>query len=88
MRVAIKFCGGCDPTFDRLAYFEKLKIAAGDQIVWVAIDQRPYAAILLIAGCQTACPETEMPKDLPLVTVTSDRGDLEETLQGLLKGRK
>ena len=29
-RVAIKFCGGCNPGFDRVQYFNRIRAAAGD----------------------------------------------------------
>ena len=57
-KVAVKYCGGCDPTFDRVAWFERLKAAAGGRITWVYAGEDGLCdRLLIIAGCPTACPE-------------------------------
>ncbi len=58
-RVALKYCGGCDPEFDRVEYFQKIQKKAGDSIEWVTLDEGRYEAVLLIEGCATACPEKD-----------------------------
>ena len=55
-RVALKYCGGCNPAFDRVAYVEKIKSAAGPDIEWVTLDEDGFDAVLLVTGCDTACP--------------------------------
>ena len=55
-RVALKYCGGCNPGFDRVAYVEKIKSAAGPDIEWVTMDEEGFDAVLLVTGCDTACP--------------------------------
>ena len=55
-RVALKYCGGCNPGFDRVAYVEKVKSAAGADIEWVTLDEGGIDAVLLVTGCETACP--------------------------------
>jgi hypothetical protein len=54
--VALKYCGGCNPGFDRAAYVEKIKAAAGPDIEWVTLDEEGFDAVLLVTGCDTACP--------------------------------
>jgi hypothetical protein len=54
--VALKYCGGCNPGFDRVAYVEKVKSAAGADIEWVTLDEETVDAVLLVSGCNTACP--------------------------------
>ena len=55
-RVALKYCGGCNPGFDRVAYVEKIKSTAGSGIEWVTFDEEGFDAVLLVNGCDTACP--------------------------------
>jgi hypothetical protein len=55
-KVALKYCGGCNPSFDRVAYVEKIRSAAGPEIEWVTLDCEGFDAVLLVAGCDTACP--------------------------------
>lgn len=54
--MALKYCGGCNPGFDRVAYVEKIKSAAGAGIEWVTLDEQGFDAVLLVTGCETACP--------------------------------
>ena len=55
----MKYCGGCDPGYDRVEYFRKIKKKAGDSIEWVTLDAGNYESVLLIEGCETACPEKD-----------------------------
>ncbi len=56
-RVALKYCGGCDPVFDRVAYFRKIESLSANDIEWVTLDDPDYEAVLLIEGCDMACAE-------------------------------
>ncbi len=60
-RVAIKFCGGCDPAFDRGEYWQQVQEAAGDKITWVSLEDGDYEAALVICGCPKTCPVEELP---------------------------
>jgi hypothetical protein len=55
--IALKYCGGCNPAFDRLGYVKKIQTAAGDRIEWTTFDNGEWGKILLIQGCNTACLE-------------------------------
>lgn len=70
--MALKYCGGCDPTYDRVAYWEEIRDIAEGRIEWVSLDDGPYEAILVITGCPTACPERDLSRgrNSPLVVVT------------------
>lgn len=59
-KVALKYCGGCNPGFDRVAYVEKIKSATGPDIEWVTLDDEGFDAVLLVAGCETACPQRSL----------------------------
>jgi hypothetical protein len=54
--VAVKFCGGCNPTYDRVAYWEEVKARAGDAVVWVGADFPGPDGRLLLCGCPSVCP--------------------------------
>jgi hypothetical protein len=71
-RIALKYCGGCDPEFDRVELFAKIRSAAADSIEWVGFepvspadaasaaagveDDHGFNTVLVIAGCARACP--------------------------------
>ena len=55
--VAVKFCGGCNPTYERGKYFESVRDAAADKVTWVGTDYPEPDTMLVICGCPAACPE-------------------------------
>ena len=54
--VAVKFCGGCNPGYDRGAAYQEIRSAVSDRTV-VSLPQegKRYDALLIIRGC-TGCP--------------------------------
>jgi hypothetical protein len=84
-KVALKYCGGCDPGFDRVALFTKIRAAAGDSIEWVSVDDQGFDTVLLIAGCDRACPEQNPEISLyRVISITHDRLDAGVIVKALL----
>jgi len=73
-KVALKYCGGCDSNFDRVAYAEKIKKELTGSVNWVTIDEPPFDMVLLISGCQVACPEELLRTKItvPLLSISND----------------
>jgi hypothetical protein len=87
-KIALKYCGGCDPGFDRVEYFNTIRTAIGNAIEWVTPDDQGVDIILVISGCDTACPERSI--DFShfgrIITIrNNDDLDLEEITETLLK---
>lgn len=57
MIVAVKFCGGCDPEYDRTEMFNKIKKALGDRVEWTFSSQTSADYLLVINGCSRACAD-------------------------------
>ncbi len=85
-KIALKFCGGCDPGFDRVEYFRRIRDSAGAAILWVSVEEGDFDTILLIQGCETACPEKDLPPQPArrLVSLTNDGLDPQEVVRILL----
>lgn len=75
IRVALKYCGGCNSGFDRVEYFNAIRAAAGSSIEWVTPDDPDVQSVLIIAGCDTACPAEsfESPYESRVVLIKDDR---------------
>lgn len=73
MKVALKYCGGCDPAFDRVEYFERIAEAAGERITWTSLEEGNYRTVLLICGCATACPQEELPLPPEAIILKDDQ---------------
>jgi hypothetical protein len=82
-RIALKFCGGCNPDYERTAYWEAIRLAAGETVQWVRLEDDDYQAVLLICGCPTACPRDEMPPGAKLVCLSDARLPAEDVLEML-----
>lgn len=80
INVAVKFCGGCDPAYERVEYLRKIEDAASHRIRWMSLQDNGYEVILLISGCQRACPEEELPRSVRIVSLTSDEADPERVV--------
>jgi hypothetical protein len=55
MRIAIKYCGGCNPTYDRVACVTHLKESFADLDFVSYNEEEQFDYCLLIRGCNRAC---------------------------------
>jgi len=84
-KVALKFCGGCDPAYDRVEYWEEIRDAAGDSIVWVSMDDDGYEVVLAINGCKKACLEEELGPLPRLISIVEDDRDIQQVVNKILE---
>ena len=86
-RVALKYCGGCDPGFDRVEYFNRVRSAAGEAIEWVTLADSDFGTVLVISGCETACPvpDIDVSASYSIVSVRDDKTDPQEIVATLLR---
>ncbi len=55
MTIAVKYCGGCNPRYDRGAAFNELKKKYPD-IKFESLNmKKEYDDVLLICGCERTC---------------------------------
>lgn len=63
-KVAVKFCGGCNPDFDRVHYLDLIRSGANDAIYWVQVEgESSFDFVLFVNGCPVCCCE----KDIDLI---------------------
>ncbi len=84
--VALKYCGGCNPGYVRVAVFESIRNAAGETIEWTRFDPASSSSVLFICGCTTACPAEEMDLSRNKITVvlTEEPAHPQKVVQTLL----
>ena len=56
-RIGLKYCGGCNPSYDRVEYVREVQETAGDLVEWVPLDEGGFHTILLVCGCDKQCVE-------------------------------
>ena len=57
MKCGIKFCGGCNPGYDRRQACEEIKEAFENKDLEFlhAVEDDPYDCLLVIGGCSNCC---------------------------------
>ncbi len=85
MRAAVKFCGGCDPTFDRVEYVERIKDTAGKRVSWIGLYQDRGDVTLVVCGCPKACPVDEMQDIASSVVITHNELSPEIVVERILR---
>ncbi len=70
-RIGIKYCGGCNPTYERVEMVEKIKFLVGGQFDFLPYDREGLDGLLLVQGCERACVlESLNPRKIPYLSVT------------------
>ncbi|MDA8140052.1 MAG: hypothetical protein M0036_15495 [Desulfobacteraceae bacterium] len=67
--VGLKYCGGCNPNYDRVALVAYLRQRLAGQIVFVRYDQPEAEMILAVEGCPTACADLASFEHLPVFII-------------------
>jgi len=71
-RLAIKFCGGCNPAIERGAVAKRIREELAKEVSWVSGEEEKDF-LLIINGCETACadmPEGE--RKTPTVVICGE----------------
>ena len=57
LRVGVKYCGGCNPEYDRVALVEQIKKRLEGKVSFVPPESEGVDIILTVHGCRTACAD-------------------------------
>lgn len=57
MTVAVKYCGGCNPRYDRTKALAELKAALPEARFVPATPGEPGDALLVLCGCTARCAD-------------------------------
>jgi len=70
MKVAIKYCGGCNPDYDRVALVKRIKERLRGKVEFVSRENEDIDLVLAIEGCKTACADLGMFKGAKIIVIT------------------
>ena len=77
LRVSIKYCGGCNPEYDRVALVEQIKKRLEGKVSFVPPESHGVDIILAVQGCKTACADLSCFRGIETCLVTGyEDGDL------------
>ena len=56
-RIGLKYCGGCNPSYERVEYVREIQESAGALVEWVPPDEGGFNTLLVVCGCDKQCVE-------------------------------
>ena len=70
-RIAIKYCGGCNPAYDRVAVVADMLTRLADVVAVVPLDDECADMLVAVQGCPTACADLSGFKGKRIVVLKS-----------------
>lgn len=74
LRIGIKYCGGCNPSYERVEMIERIKFRFNDRFLFLRHDEPEAEVMVLMSGCQRACAGRDFnPKAVSHYSVTGEK---------------
>ena len=70
IKVGIKYCGGCNPYYDRIALVKQIANRLAGKVEVVALDHDQIDLVVAVEGCSTACADLSSFKDKGIKIIT------------------
>jgi hypothetical protein len=74
LKIRVKYCGGCNPNYDRPALVKLIKERLGNRVAFVEGEGDIISLVLAVVGCSTACADLNpfQGLDVRLITCPED----------------
>ena len=81
LKVGIKYCGGCNPNYDRVALADYIKNSLHGRVEFVSHDNEDIDLILAVEGCKTCCADLSafQGKQIHFISQLEDAGKFLQT---------
>ena len=80
LKIGLKYCGGCNPEYDRVAVKDQIEKSLQDKILFVSPESDDKEMILAIQGCKIACADLSQFQGVKIRKITSEE-DAEEFIK-------
>jgi len=84
LKVEIKYCGGCNPYYDRVALVRRIESGLKGKVEFVSPENDHVDFIMAVEGCRTACADLSS-FDGKKIRLITHQDDAEEFIQEILK---
>ena len=71
LKVLVKYCGGCNPEYDRVAVKNQIEKCLRDRVLFVSPESDDKEMILVILGCKISCADLSPFQGLKIRKITS-----------------
>ena len=88
MKVGLKYCGGCNPAFNRVEFVKHLTASLDSVVEWVSFEDESISCLLIVHGCEIACvdPKEFESKGLRVFSISSDEPGIKEKFSSFILG--
>ena len=74
MRVGLKYCGGCNPEYDRVALVRHIEESLQGRVKFVKPESEGVELLLAVEGCGTACADLSTFQEIEIRVITTVEG--------------
>jgi len=72
-RVGVRYCGGCNPGYERVETIERVQFRLNDRFLFLRHDDPDIDALVLMSGCPRACASRDLnPTGIPHCSITGE----------------
>ena len=71
VRVGLKYCGGCNPEYDRVALVRHMEESLQGRVEFVKPESEGVELILAVEGCSTACADLSTFQGMEIRVITN-----------------
>lgn len=77
LKVGIKYCGGCNPFYDRVALVKQIERRLKGKVTFVSAADDNVDLLLAVEGCNTACADLSLFNEnkIRIITQIEDADD-------------
>ena len=74
VRVGLKYCGGCNPEYDRVSLVKHIQESLQGKVAFVKPESKGVRLILAVEGCSTACADLSAFQGMEIRVITTIDG--------------
>jgi hypothetical protein len=71
LKIRVKYCGGCNPNYDRVALVKQIEERLAGKAALVGAEGNGIALVLAVVGCSIACADLAPFAGLEIRVITS-----------------
>jgi len=82
-RIGIKYCGGCNPLYERVDLVQKVHSSLKDRFLFLRHDQENLHGLILVSGCPRACASKHLDQTEILLRSVIEENQFENLIEWL-----
>jgi hypothetical protein len=74
VKVGLKYCGGCNPEYDRVSLVKHIQESLQGKVEFVSPERKDVELILAVEGCSTACADLSAFQGMEIRIIYNNEG--------------